>query len=642
MSARTGSPELILVTSIDEAADPVPVAAALAYVAARRHADGHELGRVALCELGRERPRRPTLVSSPTARALEADLRERSLPAAARGAVCWVQGEGTSVAKEQSHVTVAVGSPEVWREWLDGDAEISAAVAVARPGAQRPLAALLAFESAREGTPFALMRPAPGLVPARRALAGIDPGGALARAAVRQLTRMLGEPLPSPSVQFPSTVDGKRTLGAGESGQALPVLLALAALIVLAGVALALIGARATANDRAQRAADLAAISAARSMRDDHSRLFLPVRGPDGSANPDHLSAREYRTRAGAAASAGIARNGFAEARSRLRIPAGPAPTRIRVEVAGRVAVAEASVGTTAAPETTAIASGGGYSGPLATRQGKGMRPDVAMAFDRMTAAAFRVGVAITITSAFRSDAEQARLFAANPDPRWVARPGTSLHRCATELDLGPPGAYAWLAANAQRFGFLKRYSWEPWHFGFIAGPEPCSAAGDRVDASRARPGDGRGSAGGGIPAFVPARFRAPIARAASRHNVPAGLLAAQLMAESNFDPSAVSSAGARGIAQFMPGTAAAYGLRDPFDAPSAIDTQARLMSDLLRQFGSTELALAAYNAGSGAVSGCRCVPPYPETQAYVARILGLLSGAGEVAPPHLEVRLLR
>ena len=59
-------------------------------------------------------------------------------------------------------------------------------------------------------------------------------------------------------------------------------------------------------------------------------------------------------------------------------------------------------------------------------------------------------------------------------------------------------------------------------------------------------------------------------------------------------------------------------------------------MRDLLRQFGSVPLALAAYNAGPGAVAGCGCVPPYPETQAYVARILGLLRGAGDApaSPP--------
>ena len=93
------------------------------------------------------------------------------------------------------------------------------------------------------------------------------------------------------------------------------------------------------------------------------------------------------------------------------------------------------------------------------------MRPDVAAAFDRLAAAASADGVSLIINSGFRSDAEQAALFAQNPDPQWVAPPGTSLHRCATELDLGPPSAYGWLAANAGRFGFEKRYSWEPWHY---------------------------------------------------------------------------------------------------------------------------------------------------------------------------------
>src|SRR4051794_19431813 len=91
---------------------------------------------------------------------------------------------------------------------------------------------------------------------------------------------------------------------------------------------------------------------------------------------------------------------------------------------------------------------------------GKPMRPDTAMAFDQLAAAAHKAGIQLSITSAFRSDAEQARLFAAHPDPKWVAPPGKSLHRLGTELDLGPASAYAWLARNAPRFGFVKRYSW--------------------------------------------------------------------------------------------------------------------------------------------------------------------------------------
>jgi len=139
----------------------------------------------------------------------------------------------------------------------------------------------------------------------------------------------------------------------------------------------------------------------------------------------------------------------------------------------------------------------------------------------------------------------------------------------------------------------------------------------------------------------VPSRYRETILRAAARWNVSAALIAAQIMAESNFNPNAVSPAGAQGIAQFMPGTAASYGLDDPFDPEQAIDAQAHLMSDLLHQFDSIPLALAAYNAGPGGVAACDCVPPYPETRAYVARILGLLDGAGALAAPALEVRLI-
>ena len=147
-------------------------------------------------------------------------------------------------------------------------------------------------------------------------------------------------------------------------------------------------------------------------------------------------------------------------------------------------------------------------------------------------------------------------------------------------------------------------------------------------------------------PGFVPARY-APILRdAAQRWNVSATLLAAQIYAESGFNPFARSQAGAQGIAQFMPATARAFGLANPFDAEQAIHAQAHFMRDLLRQFSSVPLALAAYNAGPGRVAACGCVPPFPETRGYVARILGLMSGAGQPVAPGdgnaLEVRLVR
>jgi soluble lytic murein transglycosylase-like protein len=161
------------------------------------------------------------------------------------------------------------------------------------------------------------------------------------------------------------------------------------------------------------------------------------------------------------------------------------------------------------------------------------------------------------------------------------------------------------------------------------------------VDAGGAGAGDGALAGSPTLPSFVPARYRTPLLRAATRWNVSAALLAAQLMAESNFDPFASSPAGAQGIAQFIPSTAAAYGLRDPFDPDEAIDAQAHLMSDLIRQFGSPQLALAAYNAGPAPVEGCHCVPAIPETTAYVTRIMALLGGAGALAVPSFEVRLV-
>src|SRR5206468_12643683 len=127
---------------------------------------------------------------------------------------------------------------------------------------------------------------------------------------------------------------------------------------------------------------------------------------------------------------------------ARVRIDGRAAQRRVPVNAE---ATAELSLG---AAGIAALASGGGYKGPLAYRQGKPMRPDVALAFDRMERAAATAGIHLIVTSAFRSDAEQAVLFAQHPDPRWVAPPGTSLHRLGTELDLGPRAAYGWLAAN--------------------------------------------------------------------------------------------------------------------------------------------------------------------------------------------------
>jgi soluble lytic murein transglycosylase-like protein len=415
--------------------------------------------------------------------------------------------------------------------------------------------------------------------------------------------------------------------------------------LIVAGLAAVLVGvlvlgavARGVARESAaQRAADLAALAGARAMHGAYPRLFEPA-VVDGRPNPRHLDRERYLALAREAAEA-VARANGPDAPT-IAFPDDDtfAPVRIRagvrevVEVRRNderrlVTVRVAAEAELAPSQPTDFADGGGYSGPFAYRQGKPMRPDVALAFDRMERAAREDGVALLITSAYRSDAEQAALFRQHPDPKWVAPPGTSLHRYATELDLGPPTAYGWLAANAGRFHFVQRYRWEMWHYGYA------------LNASSTPHGGGEHESA--LPEFVPDGYAPMLARAAQRWNVSAALLAAQLYAESNFNPFAESRAGAQGIAQFMPGTARALGLDDPFDAVQAIDAQAHLMRDLLRRFASVPLALAAYNAGSGAVAACMCVPPYPETQGYVARILGLLGAVGELAGG-LEVRLVR
>jgi hypothetical protein len=451
----------------------------------------------------------------------------------------------------------------------------------------------------------------------------------------------------------------------GERGQAALLVLGVAAVLLFGAAILAAFGQALGAKGRHQRTADLAAMSAARVMRTAYPRLFEPAFLRPGVHNPEHLSVRRYVSLARAAAVRAAMRNGLTLSPSDVRFPEETfGPARVSVELRGRGEVrmpsgrrarARFPVAARATaefvPSGAALAgmpthaSGGGYEGPLAYRMGKPMRPDVAVAFDRMAAAAARAGVRLSITSGYRSDAEQARLFAANPNPRWVAPPGTSLHRYGTELDLGPPTAYGWLATNARRFGFVKRYPWEPWHFGF--GPDTrhgrAAAAPARDPSSWEPPGGDHGRARHGMPGFVPPRFHDEIAGASLRWNVPMSVLAAQLYAESGFNPFARSPAGAQGIAQFMPGTARAYGLANPYDPAAAIDAQAHLMSDLLKRFGGKlALALAAYNAGPGAVERHGGIPPYAETRGYVAKILGLLGGAGELPPASkFEVRLV-
>lgn len=111
---------------------------------------------------------------------------------------------------------------------------------------------------------------------------------------------------------------------------------------------------------------------------------------------------------------------------------------------------------------------------------------------------------------------------------------------------------------------------------------------------------------------------------AGERHEVDPALLAAVAQIESAFDPAAISPAGAQGLMQFMPATAGEMGV-DSFDPSSAVDGAARYLRRELDRFGSVDLALAAYNAGAGAVQRYGGVPPFAETQRYVDKVLNAL-----------------
>jgi hypothetical protein len=246
-----------------------------------------------------------------------------------------------------------------------------------------------------------------------------------------------------------------------ECGQASLLMLVVVGAVLAGAVVLFAFGNALGAKGHHQRAADLAAISAAQVMRDMYPRLFEPPFIEPDVPNPRHLDEAEYRALAVAAAIRGAERNGVRMRASEVSFGGtGFAPTRVTVRVRGeaqvrlggdrpvpesgdghvragadrhvrggarRHAIGTVPIRARATAELVPDAgggglpdhaSGGGYSGPLAHRQGKPMRPDVALAFDRMAAAARdEAGLFLSVSSGFRSDAEQARLFAAQPIP---------------------------------------------------------------------------------------------------------------------------------------------------------------------------------------------------------------------------------
>jgi hypothetical protein len=153
--------------------------------------------------------------------------------------------------------------------------------------------------------------------------------------------------------------------------------------------------------------------------------------------------------------------------------------------------------------------------------------------------------------------------------------------------------------------------------------------------AAPPEPGSGRaGSAGAGRSGPSRRPFSQLVDRVAARYGVDPDLVHAVIAVESAYDPYAVSPKGAVGLMQLLPETAAELGIHHLTDAHDNVVGGVRYLRRLLDRYsGNLTLALAAYNAGAGAVDRHRGVPPYPETRAYVRKVTRLYAGSGSAGP---------
>jgi len=236
-----------------------------------------------------------------------------------------------------------------------------------------------------------------------------------------------------------------------DSGQASLLGLGVCFLAIAIGAVLVVVGRVHVAHAELQQAADVAAETLANGTGDDpqrHARALARANGASELKLSERDGIRGVEVRARAPRVLGVAAGTQLQAWAAL-----PEPPVF----AGQ-------------PGT---ASGTPYTGPLVVIDSAVVCPAVAAEYRAMQRSAAVAGVRLWAVSGWRSFAEQAVLFA-TLGPTLAARPGTSLHHSATELDItvGPAGSttHRWLGVNGGRFHFIQRYSWEPWHWGSVRG----------------------------------------------------------------------------------------------------------------------------------------------------------------------------
>lgn len=172
------------------------------------------------------------------------------------------------------------------------------------------------------------------------------------------------------------------------------------------------------------------------------------------------------------------------------------------------------------------------------------------------------------------------------------------------------------LAQTADGFQLVEHGIWEASHVPAVPASDSTTTPGTR-QRDRGRPSTTTGPNGLRRAAYLPHVYAAE-----AQFGLPAGLLDALIWTESRYNPFAISKAGAAGLGQLMPGTAKELGVANRFDPLANLSGAARYLRQMLDRFGTVHMALAAYNAGPGAVERAGGIPLNGETPAYVRNVI--------------------